>query len=58
MPKWQVAVLETDVELVGLRAGWARLSGWLTQTPVLCGDEMRDGFGCRGEFAKQGEGSL
>ena len=40
MPKSQVAVLKTDVELVGLRAGWAQLSGWQTQPPVLCGDEL------------------
>ena len=58
MPKWQVAVLEMDVELVGSRAGWAQSSGWQTQTPVPCRDKMQDGFGCRGEFAKQGEGSL
>ena len=43
MPKWQVVVLETDVELargMGLRAGWAQSSGWWTQTPVPCGDEL------------------
>ena len=48
-PKWQVAVLKMDVELVrgmGSRAGWARLSGWWTQTPVPCRDELQDGFGC------------
>ena len=35
-----VAVLETDVELAGSRAGWARSSGWWTQTPVPCRDEL------------------
>ena len=58
MPKWQVVVLKMDVELAGSRAGWAQSSGWWTQTPVPCGDELRDGFGCQGEFAKQGEGAL
>ena len=61
LPKWQVAVLEMDVELVrgmGSRAGWARSSGWWIQTLVPCRDELRDGFGCRGTFAKQGEGAL
>ena len=53
--RWQVAVLETDVELargMGSRAGWARSSGWRTQTLVLCGNELRDGFGCRDEMTK------